>query len=200
MKKTFIICLVLVLINSGCTPKSQVYSSALDTLERVEKVCNEISDDVKRLDDKYTTDVFENIKKSTAEYRDILSDTPSKDDIEHSLSSLLRLEKELSSIKMLSGGIDNYIPELTFDFINHTESIVEKVILLADDKEQLEVFSGEIAIGQKVTISYPVEDGDWSLTAFLHNGDEITGEGISLSTMNSITLNEENGNYLFLTN
>ncbi len=193
-------CLVLVLINSGCTPKSQVYNSAIDALERVEKVCNEISDDVKMLDDEYTTNVFENIMKSASEHRDILSDNPSKDDIELSLAVLLRLEKELGSIKILSSGMDNYIPELTFEFMNNTESIVEKIILSADGKEQVEAFSGEIATGQNATISYPVEDGAWSVTAFLRNGDEITGEGISLSTTNSIVLNGDDGDYSFTAN
>lgn len=184
---------------SGCVPKSQVLHSAMDTLERVEKVCDEIASDVEKLNDEYTTGVFENIKKSAGEYRAILSDSPSRDEVESSLTSLSRLVKELGSIKILAGGMEDYTPELTFEFANDTGKVIEKILIKSEKEGEIEAFSGALDAGTSATISYPVDVGIWSVTAYMSGGDEVAGEGINLSSIDVLRLSFADGGYAYTT-
>ena len=197
MKKLSIICLIIAFVLSGCTPKSQVLSSAMDILERVEKTCEEIAPDVEKLGDDYTTGVFENIIKSAGEQKAILSGGPSRDELEASVVTLSRLEKELGSIKILSSGMEDYSAELTFDFANDTGKTVEKIVISSETEGEIEGFNGALNTGEKIAISFPVDVGVWSVTAYVDGGDEVTGEGINLSEINVLTLSYEDGSYAY---
>ncbi len=199
VKKISIICLAVMLVLSGCTPKSQLYNTAMDILERVEAGCSEIASDVEMLGDDYTTGVFENIIESAKEYRAFLSGKPSSKEIELTITSLSRLEKELGSVKILSAGMDDYIPELTFEFKNNTSKAVEKIVLITDDGQETEAFSGVLSPDTQMTIAYPIDDGAWSVTAHIENGDTVTGEGIVFTSINALVLNELDGSYEFTT-
>ena len=191
---------VILTIISGCAPKTPVYKTAEDTLKRIEATCNEIADDVEKLDDEYTSGVFQNILDETLNYRMLLESKPNTATIEAASISLARIEKELGSIKVLAGGMGDYTPELSFQFTNNTDKIVSKIDLESQNGETINAFSGEIAPGANVIITYPVEDGTWKITAVLDNNDEITGENITLSTINGLTLNSADGNYEYTIN
>lgn len=183
------------LVFTGCTPKSQLISSAKDILKSVEDTCTEIADGVKTLDDDYTSGVFEKIKKDIADCKKKLSDKPSRNEIEKMLVTLSRLEKELGSIKTLSGGMEDYIPEFTFDFINDTDKVIEKVIIESASDASAEGYNESIPAGETVSIAYPLDNGTWSITAHMSGGDEVSCEGITLSMIKALKLSMTDGEY-----
>lgn len=195
MKKLYILCLVFMLVFTGCTPKSQLISSAKDILKRVEDTCTEIAGGVEMLNDDYTSGVFEKIKKDISECKKELSDKPSRDDIEKMLVTLSRLEKELGSIKTLSGGMEDYIPEFTFDFANDTDKVIQKIVMEPTSDIQADGYNESIPAGETVSIAYPLDNGTWSITAHISGGDEVSCEGITLSMIKTLRLSVVDGEY-----
>ncbi len=185
---------------SACTPKIQIYQTAVETLTRIESTCNEIADDVEKLDDEYTTKAFQHIMKEIVDYRMLLESKPNKSSIESAVVSLARLEKELGSIKVLSSGMDDYTPELNFIFTNNTDKVITEITLDNKNGETINAFSGEMVPGTNITIVYPIEDETWNITSVMDNGDKVSGENISLSTINGIKLNNTDGKYEYTTN
>ena len=195
MKKLYILCLVIMLVFTGCTPKSQLISSAKDILKRVEDTCTEIADGVEMLDDDYTSGVFEKIKKDISDCKKDLLDKPSRDELEKMLVTLSRLEKELGSIKTLSGGMEDYIPEFTFDFANETDKVIQKVVIESTSDAGADGYTESIPAGETVSIAYPLDNGTWSITAYMSGGDEVSCEGITLSMIKTLKLSVVDGEY-----